>query len=97
MNLPKGIQFNTDNLSPGELLHMDFCFLHETSITKFTCALVVVDEKVRKMWTLCNPGKRPSQATVRYLLEQLKKTGRRVTNMRTDLGGELVRSSEFFW
>ena len=91
VNLPKGITINTENLRPGELLHMDFCFLDETSIRQFTCALVVVDAKVRKMWTFCTPGKRPPLATVRYLLEQLKQMGRRVVNIRTDLGGELAR------
>ena len=48
VNLPKGVTMNTDNLRPGELFHVDFCFLDETSIQKFTCALVVVDAKVRK-------------------------------------------------
>ena len=76
VNLPKGVTMNTDNLRPGELLHMDFCFLDETSIRQFTCALVVVDAKVRKMWTFCTPGKRPPLATVKFLLEQLKQMGR---------------------
>ena len=74
---------------------MDFCFLEEESIRKFTCALVIVDAKVRKMWTFNTPGKRPPLATIRYFLEQLKQTGRQVLNIRTDLGGELARSSEF--
>ena len=95
VNLPKGITVDTTSLRPGELIHMDFCFLEETSIRQFTCALVVVDAKVRKMWTFCTPGKRPPLATIRYLLEQLKQMGQRVINVRTDLGGELARSSEF--
>ena len=55
----------------------------------------MVDAKVRKMWTFCTPSKRPPLATVRFLLEQLKQMGRQVINIRTDLGGELARSSEF--
>ena len=95
VNLPKGITMDTNNLRPGELIHMDFCFLEETSIRNFTCALVIVDARVRKMWTFCTQSKRPPLATVRYFLEQLKQMGRRVINIRTDMGGELARSSEF--
>ena len=32
VNIPKRVTMNTDNLQPGELLHMDFCFLDEASI-----------------------------------------------------------------
>ena len=31
-SLPKGITINTDNLRPGELIHLDFYFLNEISI-----------------------------------------------------------------
>ena len=51
VNLPKGIIVDTTSLQPGELLHMNFCLLEQTSIRQFTCALVVVDAKVRKIWT----------------------------------------------
>ena len=57
---------------------------------------MVVDAKVRKMWIFCTPGKRPPLATVKNLLEQLKQMGRQVVNIRAGLGGELVRSSEFY-
>ena len=69
VNLSKGVTMNTDNLRPGELLHMDFSFLDETFIRQFTYALVVVDAKVRKMWIFCTPDKRPPLATVIFLLE----------------------------
>ena len=95
VNLSKGVTMNTDNLRPGELLHMDVCFLDETSIWQFTCGLVVVDAKVRKIWTFCTPGKRLPLVIVNFLLEQLKQMGRQIVSIRTDLGEELVRSSEF--
>ena len=69
--------------------------MDETSIRPFTCDLVVVDAKVRKMWTFCTPGKRSSLATVNSLLEQLKQMGKQVVSIRTDLGRKLARSSEF--
>ena len=56
---------------------------------------MVIDTKVRKMWTFYTPGKRPSLATVKFLLEQLKQMGRQVVNIRIDLRGESARSSEF--
>ena len=56
---------------------------------------MVVDAKVRKMWTFWTPGKRPLFATVKFLLEQLKQMDRQVVNIRTDLGGILARLSEF--
>ena len=56
---------------------------------------MVVDAKLRKMWTFCTPGKRPPLATVNFLLEQLKQIGRQVVNIRTYLCRELARSSEF--
>ena len=72
---------NTDNLRPRKLLHMDFCFLDETSIRQFTCTLVVVDAKVRKIWTFCTPGKRLPLVIVNFLLEQLEQMGRQVVDI----------------
>ena len=66
---------NTDNLRPGELLHMDGCFLYENIIRKFTCALVVVVEKVRKIWNFCTPGKQSPLATVKYVTGAIKTNG----------------------
>ena len=68
VNLPRGLTMKTDNLRPGELIHMDFCFLDVESIRKFTCTLVVVDAKTRKMWIFNTQGKRPPLDTVRFFL-----------------------------
>ena len=45
---------------------MNFSFLEETPILNFICALVIVDARVRKMWTLCTQNKRPPLDIVRY-------------------------------
>ena len=95
VHFPKGMTMSTENLLPGQLIHMDFCFIEIESIRKFTCALIIVDAKTRKVWTFCTPNKRPPLATVRYFLTQLKQINRQAMNIRTDLGGELARSSEF--
>ena len=56
----------------------------------------MVNAKARKMWTFDTPGKRLPLATIIFLLKQLKQNGCQVTNVRTYLGGELTRSSEFY-
>ena len=89
---------NTDNLRPGELLHMDFCFLDETSIRQFTCALARGSrgKSTKNVDILHSRQTTPPLAIVEFLLEQLKQMDRQVINIRTDLGGELARSSEFY-
>ena len=52
-SLPKGITINTDNLRPGKPIHMDFYFLNEISIRGFTCVLLAVCVKTRKLWIYC--------------------------------------------
>ena len=94
VNLPKGITMNTSSLRPGDLIHLDFYFLEEVSIRNFTCALIIVDARVRIMWAFCSQSKRPPLAKVRYFLTQLKQMGRPVINVRTDMGGELARLSD---
>lgn len=64
VKLPKGITINIYNLQPGELIHIDFYFLDETSIRQFTCTLVVIDVKLRKTWIFCTPGKQNPLTTV---------------------------------
>lgn len=59
VNIPKGVTLTTENLRPGELIHMNFCFLGEKSIRKRICALVIADVNVKKMRTFNTPGKRP--------------------------------------
>ena len=69
VNLSKGNTINTDNIKPGDLIQIDFCFLDETSIHKVTCILVMVDLNTRKMWTFCTPGKRIPLGTFIFILE----------------------------
>ena len=48
-SLPKGITINTENLRPGELIHTDFYFLNGILIRGFTCVLLAVCAKSRKI------------------------------------------------
>ena len=94
-SLPKGVTTNTNNLRPGELIHIDFYFLNETSIRGFTCVLLAVCAKSRRLWTFCTQSKHPPLDTVRFFLRQLQMQDRPVLNIRTDQGGELARLSSF--
>ena len=86
---------NKDNLRPEVLLQMDFCFLDETSIRQFTCALVVVDTKMRKIWTFYTPGKRPP---LEYNRKYNKWTGALqhiAVWSRQDISHAIMRLSEY--
>ena len=94
-NDPHGITVNTDHLKLGKLLHIDFYFMNKVSIRGFTSVLNIVDAKGRKLWQFGTPSKRPPLLILRFFLMQLKRMGRECSHIRTDLGGELTRSSEF--
>ena len=68
--------------------------MNEESIRKFTSTLLIVDTKTRKLWTFNTPNKQPPLNILRFFLEQLRMTGRKVMNVRTDMGGELAGCSE---
>ena len=94
-NVPRGITINTNNLRPGQLLHMDFYYMNELSIRHFTCVLLIIDAKTRKLWQFPTPNKRPPLDIINFFLTQLKNNGRQPQHIRTDLGGELAKSAEF--
>ena len=93
-NVPWGITLNTDNLQLGQLIHMDFYFMNITSIRKFTSVLMAIDAKARKLWKFPTQSKRPPLDIIDFFLTQMKRNGRPVQFIRTDLGGELAKSSE---
>ena len=74
-------------------MHIDF-FMDIVSIRGFSAVLIVVDAKTRQLWKFCTPGKHPLLEISLFFLTQLKTAGRSVQTNRTDLGGELAKSSE---
>ena len=94
----RGEVVDTTHYQPGQLLHADFCFMNKPSICGFTCVLVIVDARTRRLWVFCTPNKRPPVDILRYFLHTLrhegKNNGRGVQFMRTDKGGELARNTE---
>ena len=93
-DIPKGIVMNTSILCPGELIHIDFCFINVTSIRGFTCVLMIVDARTRNKCKFATPTKRPPIDILDYFLTQCALEGRPVLKIRTDRGGELAKSSE---
>ena len=93
-DIPKGITMNTSILQPGELIHIDFCFINVLSIRGFTCVLMIVDARTRNKWEFATPTKRPPINVLDFFLTQCALEGRPVSKIRTDRGGELAKSSE---
>ena len=84
-NIPFVITLKTCNLRLGQLIHMDFYFMNETSIRKFTCFLIIVDAKSRKLCQFPTHNKRPPLDSIDFFLTQLKMNGRQVQFIRTNL------------
>ena len=94
-NDPHGITLNTDHLTPGQLLNMDFYFLNEMSIRGFIAVLLILDAKIRNMWQFLTPQKRPHIDIVRFFTMQLKRMNRITQHIIKCCGGELSRSADF--
>ena len=73
-NLPYGITLNTDNLQLEQLIHMNFYFMNETSIRKFSSVLIEVDAKARKLWKFPTQNKRSPLDKINFLT-QMKMNG----------------------
>jgi hypothetical protein len=56
---PKGPTTNTDKLSPGQLLHIDFGFWDIVSHRGFSSMLLIIDAKTRMLWLFCTSNKAP--------------------------------------
>ena len=93
-SIPKGIRVNTSFLRPGELIHIDFCFINVLSIRGFTCVLLIVDARTRNKWEFGTLSKRPPIDILDFFLTQCRLDGRPVLKIRTDRGGELAKSSK---
>ena len=92
-DVPKGITMKTNILSPGELIHIDFCFINVISICDLLCVLLIVDARTRNKWEFATPSKRPPIDILDFFLTQCALEGRPVRKIRTDRGGELAKSS----
>jgi hypothetical protein len=65
-NILREVTLLTNNLKPGELLHVDFYFMNQKSMRDFTCVLLIINAKTRKMWQFCTPNKKPPLDTITF-------------------------------
>ena len=82
------------NLTPGQMLYMDFCFYRTVSIRGYTAYLSVTCFVTGYSFVFPTRSKRPPLDIIRWLIETLKRQGYIVIIVRFDEGGELARSTE---
>jgi hypothetical protein len=92
---PKGHTTNTDNLLPGQLLHLDFGFWDTPSHRGFTSMLLIIDAKTRMLWLFCTANKRPPLKILDYSLSTLTKENKTIHTIRVDEDGAFARNYEF--
>ena len=92
--MSKCVTINTVDLLPIVLLHIDFFFLDTYSNCGFTMVLLIIDAKIRNLWKFSISGKKSPLTIFQFFLTQMKRTGRPVLHIRTDMGGELVGPNE---
>jgi len=92
---PKGSTTNTDNLSPGQLLHIDFGFWDIVSHRGFSSMLLIIDAKTRMLWLFCTSNKRATIKILSYFFSIMKKENKILHTIRVDEDGAPARSYEF--
>jgi hypothetical protein len=91
----KGNTASTDNIKPGELLHMDFAFWYITSRRMFTSVLAIIDAKKRMLWLFCTSSKKPPIHILRWFFANLRREKRTLANIHVDENGALASSAAF--
>ena len=84
INLPKGTTYDTNNLQPGELIHMDFALYNVNSIRGFTSVLTVVNAKNIMICVLPTAPKRSPVCIIRFILKTLNNEQHPRKNVRVD-------------
>ena len=69
---PKGTTIHTNNLQPGEIIHMDFDFYNVTPIRGFTSMITVVCAKTLMIWVFHNASKRDPVHIIFFILTTFK-------------------------
>jgi hypothetical protein len=91
----KGKTASTDNLKPGELLHMDLAFWHSISDRMLTAVLNIIDAKTRMLWLFCTSSKKPPIHILRWFFTNLRREKRTLANICVDEDGALAGSTAF--
>ena len=108
-SIPKSLPIPTEQLHPGQHLHMDFGFVRGsdwsstngegkliTSIDGFRSYLIIVDRATRYKWIFLTTTKAPPLKEVASILTKFKPTLVHLhCTVRSDQGGELGKSTRF--
>jgi hypothetical protein len=86
---------STDNLKPGELMHMDFTFWDITLLRMFTAVLIIIYAKTRMLWLFCTSSKKPPMHILRWFFANLRREKRMLANIRVDEDGDMAGSASF--
>ena len=94
-DLLKGTTVGTNNLQPGELIHIERAFYNVTSVRGFTFIFTVSCEKTRMIWVLPTASKRSPLSVVRFILTILNNEQHPCKYVRVDEYGALANSKYF--
>ena len=82
------------NLAPGQMFHIDFSFMSETSIRGFSSYLSFLDDTTGYPFTFLTRNKIAPLDILQFIISTLRQQNKSINYVRYDKGGELARSSE---
>ena len=91
----KGTTFDTSNLQPEELIHMDFALYNVTYLCGITSMISVVCAKTIMLWVFPNVSKQYPVRVVRFILTTLDNEQHPCKHVIVDEDGNLVKSTDF--
>ena len=92
--LTKETTVGTNNLQPGELIHMDFDLYNITSIGGFTSMLSVVCAKTRTLFAFPTAYKLPPVRIICFILTKFNTEQHPYNGVRVDEYGALANSTD---
>ena len=90
----KGKTVDTNNLQPGELIHMNFAFYNVTFVRGFTSVLTVLCAKTIMLWVFHISYKRYHVYIICFIIITLKNEQNSCKCVRVDEDGALKKSTD---
>ena len=86
---PKATTVDTNNLQPGELIHVEFSFYDVTSVCGLTTMITVVCTNTIRLWIFTTVSKRYPVPIILFVLTTLKNEQHPCKRVRVDEDGAL--------
>ena len=90
---PKGTTIHTNNLQPGEIIHMEFDLYNMTSIRGFTSMITVVCAKTIMIWVFHTASKRDPVHIICFIPTILKNEQHPYKRVRVCEDGSMEKST----